>query len=77
MPPLRASVNLVPLCCGPAFDSIPRLNLRADRQEPLPMFRCPGLPDFPSSALISNLVYFKPVDHRAGGGGSLGPPPRE
>ena len=27
-------------CCGPAFDSIPRFNLRADRQEPLPKFQC-------------------------------------
>ena len=45
-PPLRASVNLYH-CCRPAFDSIPRLYLRADRQEPLPMFRCPGLPGFP------------------------------
>ena len=40
----RVSVNLVPRCCGPAFDSI---RPRADRQEHLPMFRCPGLPGFP------------------------------
>ena len=29
-------------CCGPAFDSIPRPNLRADRQEP-PDFSVPRL----------------------------------
>ena len=50
-PPLRASrlTYLVPHCCSkrPAFGSIPRLNLRADRQEPLPRFRCPALPGFP------------------------------
>ena len=30
---------------------------RADRQEPLPMFRCPGLPGFPSSPDHHLLTY--------------------
>jgi hypothetical protein len=55
-PPPRVSVNLVPLlwsflpvCLSVDRRSTPSLgvNLRADRQEPLPMFRCPGLPGFP------------------------------
>ena len=46
---------------GPAFDSIPRLNLRADRQEPLPMFRCPGLPGFPRRRRTFRVFPFRHV----------------
>ena len=43
-PSLRVSVNLVPLL---AVDRRSTPSARADRQEPLPMFRCPGSPGFP------------------------------
>ena len=43
-PPPRASVNLVPLLLTGVRLHPPA---RADRQAPLPMFRCPGSPGFP------------------------------
>ena len=51
-PPLRANAlsyeYLVPTTDCWLWTGVQlRLNLRADRQEPLPMFRCPGLPGFP------------------------------
>ena len=44
-PPPRVSVNLVPLLLTGVSLHPPAP--RADRQEPLPMFRCPGSPGFP------------------------------
>ena len=63
--PEAATQRVVPLLCGSAFDFIPRLNLRADRQEPLPMFRCQGLPGFsePSAFFTHPLTTESPTTH--------------
>jgi hypothetical protein len=48
-PPPRVSVNLVPLLLTGVRQSRHTIRARADRQEPLLMLQCPGLPGFTCS----------------------------